>query len=50
MKNVGSRKLAVIVIAIGITAFLPGASADDNVREGFVIGRVYEVDKERYRE
>ena len=48
MKNVGARKLVVIVIAVA--AFLPGASAEEKILEGFVIGRVYEIDKERYRE
>ena len=48
MKNVGARKLAVIVIAMAV--FLPGASAEERILEGFVIGRVYEIDKERYRE
>ena len=48
MKNVGACKLAVIVIAMAV--FLPGASAEEKILEGFVIGRVYEIDKERYRE
>ncbi len=48
MKNVGACKLAVIVIAMAV--FLPGASAEEKILEGFVIGRVYEIDKERCRE
>ena len=50
MKNVGTRKLAVIAIAIAMASCLPGASAEEKILEGFVIGRVYEIDKERYRE
>ena len=47
MKNLRTRKLAVITIALA--SFLPSASAEEKLLEGFVIGRVYEIDKERYR-
>ena len=33
-----------------MASFLPGASAQEKTLEGFVIGRVYEIDKEDYRE
>ena len=33
-----------------MASFLPGASAQEKTLEGFVIGRVYEIDKEAYRE
>ena len=46
MKNLRTRKLAVITIALA--SFLPSASAEEKPLEGFVIGRVYEIDKERY--
>ena len=48
MKNLGTHRLALCVIAMA--SFLPGASAQEKTLEGFVIGRVYEIDKEDYRE
>ena len=53
MKNIGTHRLALIAIAMA--TFLPGASAQEEkapeeMLEGYVIGRVYEIDKERYRE
>ena len=48
MKNVGTLRLALCAIAMA--SFLPGASAQEKTLEGFVIGRVYEIDKEAYRE
>lgn len=48
MLNVEIRRLAVFVIAMASS--LPGASAQEKTLEGFVIGRVYEIDKEAYRE
>lgn len=48
MKNLGTNRLALCAIAMA--SFLPGASAQEKTLEGFVIGRVYEIDKEAYRE
>ncbi len=48
MKNLGTHRLALCAIAMA--SFLPGASAQEKTLEGFVIGRVYEIDKEDYRE
>ena len=48
MKNSGTHRLALCAIAMA--SFLPGASAQEKTLEGFVIGRVYEIDKEAYRE
>ena len=48
MKRIGNHRLTAIAIAMA--SFLPGASAEEKILEGFVIGRVYEIDKERYRE
>lgn len=48
MQNVEIHRLAVFVIAMASS--LPGASAQEKTLEGFVIGRVYEIDKEAYRE